>query len=144
MAVKRCLCFVGHTEVTLLFKFNVSSFSMTGDIQILKLLILLTSSSSKLIVILLKLGKSKLTLLVCFTDFGQVKIILQSLGKTLDYKKTIPTLSLQQKIQEPQLKNKIQRLSLLFLSLTRFSHLYETQPAVFRTQPKIYGGSFLE
>ena len=51
-------------EVYLLCKFGVSSFSMTGDIKIFKLVILLTLSSSKLIVIFLSFGKLKLTLLV--------------------------------------------------------------------------------
>ena len=55
-------------------KFDVSSFSMT-------------LSSSKMIVILLIFGKSKLILLVHFSDFGQVTVVLVSLGKTLGCKK---------------------------------------------------------
>ena len=51
---------------------------MTGDIWILKLLILLTLSSSKLIVILLNLSKSRLTLIVFLTDFGQVSYFTES------------------------------------------------------------------
>ena len=43
-------------EVYLMSKFDVSSFSMTWDIQIFKLVIFLILSSSKLIVILLNLG----------------------------------------------------------------------------------------
>ena len=64
-----------------LFKFDVPSFSMTGDIWIFKLVILLPLSSSKLIFILLTLGKKKLTLFIpfywlwtshcCFPVFGQ-------------------------------------------------------------------------
>ena len=64
-------------EVYLLSKFHPSSFSMTGDTQIFKLVILLTLSSLKLIVTLAKL---KLTLLVHIYYFGQVKVILLSLG----------------------------------------------------------------
>ena len=45
---------ISFNEVFLLFKFDVSSFSVTGDIKIFKLVILLT------------LGKSKLTLIVYF------------------------------------------------------------------------------
>ena len=44
-------------------------------------------SSSKLVVILLILGKSKLTEREDFKDFGQVTIILLRLGKTLGCKK---------------------------------------------------------
>ena len=43
-----------------------SSFSVTGDIEIFKLVILVTLSSSKLIFTLLTLGKSKLALFVLF------------------------------------------------------------------------------
>ena len=43
---------------------------------------LLTLSNSKLIFILLTLGKSKLTLFGPFTDCGQVTVILLSSGKT--------------------------------------------------------------
>ena len=63
--------------LTLLFKFDASSFSMAGDIWILKLLILLALSSSKLIVILLTLAKSRFTLFV-FTDFEQVSYFTES------------------------------------------------------------------
>ena len=45
----------------------VSSFSLTGDIQIFKLAIFLTMNSSKLIVTLLALGKSKLPYSFIFT-----------------------------------------------------------------------------
>ena len=45
---------ISFNEVFLLFKFDVSSFSVTGDIKIFKLVILLT------------LDKSKLTLIVYF------------------------------------------------------------------------------
>ena len=72
---------------------------MTGDIWILKLLILLTLSSSKLIVILLNLSKSRLTLIVFLTDFGQVSYFTES-GQDLSLPKTIPTLSVWKKIQE--------------------------------------------
>ena len=69
-------------DVYLLSKFDVSSFSVTEDNYIFKLVILLTLSSSKLIFILLTLGKSKLTLFGPFTDCGQVTVILLSSGKT--------------------------------------------------------------
>ena len=59
-------------EVYLLSKFDVSSFYMTEDKQIFKLVILLTLISSKLIFIWLTLDKSKLTLFIFFPHFGQV------------------------------------------------------------------------
>ena len=62
-------------EVYLLSKFDVSSFFMT-DLSI-----------SKLIVVLLTLGKSKLTLCVHFINFGQATGTLLSFGKTLGCKK---------------------------------------------------------
>ena len=77
---------------------------MTGDIWILKLLILLTLSASKLIVIFLTLSSSKLvvillifsksrfTLPFAFTDFGQVNYFTES-GQDLSLPKTISTLS---------------------------------------------------
>ena len=68
-------------------KFDESSFSMTWDIQIFKLVILLTLSSSKLIVILLNLGKTKLILFVHLSVFGQARVILMSLSKMLGCKK---------------------------------------------------------
>ena len=68
--------------VYLLFKFDVSSFSVTGDILIFKLVILLILSNSKLIFILLTFYKSNWPYLFFSTDFGQVKNILLSLGKT--------------------------------------------------------------
>ena len=43
-------------------KFDVSGSSVTGEIQIFKLVILLTLSSSKSIFVLLTLGESKFTL----------------------------------------------------------------------------------
>ena len=51
------------------------------------MVIFLTLSSSKLIVILLTFGKSKLNLLFIFTKFGQVTVILLGLGKTLGCEK---------------------------------------------------------
>ena len=53
-------------DIYLLPKFDVSSFYRTGDIEILKLVILVTLSSSKLIFILITLGKSELMLFVPF------------------------------------------------------------------------------
>ena len=128
----------------LLSKFDVSSFSMTGDIQVSKLVILLTLSSSKLIFILLTLGKSKLILFGSFYKFGQVTVILLSLGKTCHEKQFKPFLfdkfsnhahlawlNLAQVIfHDPtagiknwflQSINRVQRLSLLLLSVTCFS-----------------------
>ena len=52
--------------IYLLPKFDVSSFYETGDIEIFKLVILLTLSSSKLIFILRTLGKSEVMLFVPF------------------------------------------------------------------------------
>ena len=56
---------------------------MTGDILISTLVILLTLNSSKMIVILLNLDRSKFI----FTEFGKVTVNLLSLGKTLGRKK---------------------------------------------------------
>ena len=53
-------------DIYLLPKFDVSSFYKTGDIEIFKLVILLTLSSSKLIFILRTLGKSEVMLFVPF------------------------------------------------------------------------------
>ena len=64
-------------EVYLLSIFDVSSFFMT-DLSI-----------SKLIVVLLTLGKPKLMLRVHFINFGQTTGTLLSLGKTLGCKKII-------------------------------------------------------
>ena len=69
-------------DVYLLSKFDVSSFSVTEDNYIFKLVILLTLSSSKLIFILLTLGKSKLILFGPFYCPKQVTFILLSLGET--------------------------------------------------------------
>ena len=74
-------------EVYLLSKFDVSSFLMSGDIQIFKLVILLTLSSLKSIVILLTLGKPNMTLIVYQYYFEQVTVTLLSLGKTFGCKK---------------------------------------------------------
>ena len=68
-------------QVYLLSKFDVSSFSVTGDIQIFKLVILLTTSSTKLIAILLTLGSSKLT--VVLLTFSYSKLTLSTF-MTLD------------------------------------------------------------
>ena len=55
-------------------------------------MILVTLNSSKLIVILLTLGKSKLARLVYFTNFGQVTVTLLCLDKTLGHEKqSIPS-----------------------------------------------------
>ena len=118
---------------TLLRKFDVSSFSVTGDIWIFKLVILLTLSSSKLIFILLTLDKWRLTLFALFYYFGQVRVILLSLSKTCHEKQA-------KKTQEPRTRsgtsyfqwrngiqklvssiNRLQRLSFLFLSVTWYS-----------------------
>ena len=66
----------------MLSKFDVSSFSLSGDILIFKLVILLTLSSSKSIFLLFTLVKSKLTLFIPFYYFEQVTVILLSLGNT--------------------------------------------------------------
>ena len=67
-------------NVYLLSKFDVSRFSVNGDIQIFESVTFLTLNSSKLIFIFRTLSKSKLTLV--FTDFGQAIVILLNLGKT--------------------------------------------------------------
>ena len=55
--------------------------------RVFKLVILLTLSSSKLIVILLTFGNSQFNLLLYYSEFQQVKVTLLSLGKMLDCKK---------------------------------------------------------
>ena len=77
-------------EVYLLSKFNVSNFSMTGDIWIFKLIILLTWRSSKLIVILLTLGKSNLILLVYFYWLWASHNYLTNLGLNVRLQKKNP------------------------------------------------------
>ena len=57
-----------------------------------KLVILLTLSSSKLIFILLILGKSKLSLFALFYYCGQAIVTLLSLGKTCHEKQSKPSL----------------------------------------------------
>ena len=54
-------------DVYLLYKFDISSFFVIGDIWIFKFVILLTLTSFNLIFILLTLGKSILTQSVFFT-----------------------------------------------------------------------------
>ena len=77
-------------DVYLVSKFDVSSFSVTGDIygfldwwyiRIFELAILMTLSSSTLIVIFLTSGKSKLTLFGPFYCLDKSVILLSS-GKT--------------------------------------------------------------
>ena len=78
-------------NVYLLSKFDVSSFSVTGD-RDFRLVILLTLRSSKLIFILLILGKSKLSLFALFYYCGQAIVTLLSLGKTCHEKQSKPSL----------------------------------------------------
>ena len=82
-------------EFYLLSKFDVSSFSMTGDvyIYIFKLVILQTLSSSKLIFILLTLGKWKLTLLVHSYWYWAGHSYFTEFGQDIRPQKTIETLS---------------------------------------------------
>ena len=68
-------------------RFDVSSFSMTEDIQIFKLVILLALSSSKLIFISVALDKSKWPYSFHFPDFGQITVILLSSDKTFGCEK---------------------------------------------------------
>ena len=73
---------------TLLSKFDVSSFPMTGDMSILlKLLILLALNSTKLIVISLLRATQNWPYSFVFTDFVQVTYVLLSLHKTLSHEK---------------------------------------------------------
>ena len=58
-------------DVYLLLKFHVCSPSITRDENVLKLVILLTLSKSKMMDSLLIQGRSRI--IVIFTDFGQVK-----------------------------------------------------------------------
>ena len=71
-------------------KFDVSSISLTGDIQIFKLIILLTLSSSKLICILLTLGKLKFTLFGPFYSLLVGHSYFTSLSKTCHEKRFKP------------------------------------------------------
>ena len=64
--VRRSTKWKPFNDVYLLSKFDASSFSLTGDIWIFKLVILLTLSSSK-IFILLTLDTSELTYFFPFT-----------------------------------------------------------------------------
>ena len=82
------------TSVTLLFKFNVSSFCMTGDIIDSQSAHFATLSSSKLIVIFLTLGKSKLTLLVCFYRLWTAHSYFTEFGLIVALQKTKPILCL--------------------------------------------------
>ena len=65
-----------------------------------KLLILLTQSSSKLIVILLNLGKSKLTLLIHVFKLWAGQNYFTVFWQDVRPEETIQTLSFRQKIQE--------------------------------------------
>ena len=101
-----------------------------------------TVSSAKLIFIFLTLGKSKLILLIIFLYFGQVTVILLSLGNTLGHEKQSKPTPFDKKsrtthriwyksfsrIQSagvknwvPQSINRFQSFTLLFLFVTRFS-----------------------
>ena len=126
-------------EVYLLSKFDVFSFSMTGDIQIFKLVIFLTLSSSKLIVIFLTLGNSKWTLLVHFFLLWAGQLFY--FGQDIRLQKTTQTLSNQKfknyiffndsfsRNQElgPSVnkQSKLQRFNILFLSIKGFSDLFD-------------------
>ena len=89
-------------EVYLLLKFDVSGFSMTGDIdfQIGHFTVL---SSSNLIVILITLGKSHLTLLVYFHWLWAVGSYFTKVQQNIRLRKTIQTVFIWQKIQEPHI-----------------------------------------
>ena len=68
-------------------KFDVSSFSKTWDIQIFKLVIMLTLRSLMLIAIQLTLGQPNLILIIHFSDYEQLTVISLSLDKMLGCKK---------------------------------------------------------
>ena len=93
-------------------------------------------------VIFLLLASQNWPYLFIFTDFRQITVFLLSLGKMLGHKKQSKPSPFWQKIQEPyhrishksfsmiqagiknwvpQLINRLQRLNLLFLSVTHFS-----------------------
>ena len=112
-------------EVYLLCKLHISSFSMTKDIYIFKLVILLTLSCSKLILILMIFGMSKLTLLVPFFWFwtGQFAALRQNIRVQ---KQSKPTPFFNDSIRRNQELgslsiNRIKRFNLLFLFVTCFS-----------------------
>ena len=151
-------------------------------IQIFKLIILPTLSSSKLIVF-------KINYLFIFTDFEWVMDILLSFCKMVGHENanSLPLTKTSRTTQRiwhklfsmtqssginywiPQLINRIQRFNLLFCSVTgnklcikrikttqkvlhdwgNLNHLNDyfltvLWRAVFRTQPKVYGGAFLQ
>ena len=81
-------------EVYLLSKFDVSSFSMAGEV-----VILLTLSRSKLIVILLSLGRWKLTLLVYFYWLWAGHSYFTKFEQDIRMLKTIQTLFLSSHFQ---------------------------------------------
>ena len=88
-------------DVYLLSKFDVSSFPVTGDTKIFKLVILLPLSSSEMKFILITLGKSKLSLLVLlYYAVTSVAVILLNLGKTCREKQPKPSRF--DKNQEPR------------------------------------------
>ena len=124
----------------MLSKFDFSSFSMTGNIKIFKLVILLIWSSSKIIV-------DDFRQVIIDLEFGQillrqVTVILLSLRNTLVHKKQFQRKKIQETHIGPGLShfqwfgqeesrtgwvlqsiNRFQKLSLLFLSVTRFFDL---------------------
>ena len=128
-------------EVYLLAKFDVSSFSMTGDIQIFKLVILLTLSTSRVIVILLSFsyfGQVKIDPTHSFfTKHGQVTVTAKRNASRIRLTKNLRTthrilpksFSLIQsaviKNWVTQLLNSLQRFNLLFISVTRFSNWWD-------------------
>ena len=122
-------------EVYLLSEFHVSSFSITEDNIDFQTGHLADFDQVNII-------KSKLTLLVYFYYFGQVTIILLSLGKTLGHKKQFKpscdkkfknhaqdlaqviyndVISGNEELGSP-VNKQLQRFNLLFLSVTRFSN----------------------
>ena len=112
-------------EVYLLSKFDDSSFSVTENIQIFKLVILQTLSSPKLIFILLTLGKSKLILFILFLWLWTGHSYLMSLGNILGHRKQSKPTSFDKKIKRTNNKNwvpqSINSFTLLFLFVTCFS-----------------------
>ena len=80
-------------EAYLLSKFDVSSFSVTEDIQIFKLVILLLRAVQSWYSFCWLWASQNWPYLFLFPKFGQVTAILLSLGKTLGRKKqSKPTL----------------------------------------------------
>ena len=88
-------------EVYLLSKFDDSSFSMTENIQIFKLVILQTLSSQSWYSFCWLWASQYWSYLFFFSNFGQVTVILLSLGSTVGRRKQSKPTPFDKKNQEP-------------------------------------------